>query len=440
MSDEKFVPQSLGINGLGRIGKLSVWHHVERQYFSELVVNVGREVGTSLEDIAQYLEKDSTYGYLHTFLYGCRAKRVIEEINDREGTMRINGVRVKILRKHRNPADIGWRDHNVELVVDATGAFLDPTIPSEDSKGSLRGHLASGAKKVILSAPFKIKDKSKSFPEDTITTVMGINDYAYDHKKHSLISAASCTTTCLAYMVKPLIDYFGAQRILAASMATVHAQTSSQPVLDKLPKAGTTDLRKNRSVANNIILTTTGAAKALAFVIPEMRNIGFIAESVRIPTTTGSLIILVVLIQDESFANPVNREVINNIYKEAEKRYPEGYLIYSEEQNVSSDIIGTPRAAAIIEGTETHTRTAAVRFELDGILRTDSTTLGLEIPPQSEEETQSLSASIIVDKGKRVLQIPVTQAVIYGWYDNELGSYTNMLGDLTVMIARRMRQ
>jgi len=438
MSEEKFVPQSLGLNGLGRIGKLSVWHHVERQYFSELVINVGREVGKSLEDLAQYIEKDSTYGSLHNFIYGCRAKRVIEEINDREGTMRINGVKVKILRKHRNPADIGWRDHNVELVVDATGAFLDPTAPPDDPKGSLRGHLAAGAKKVILSAPFKLKDKSKSFPDDTITTVVGINDYAYDHKKHVIISAASCTTTCLAYMMKPLIDHFGAQRILAASMATVHAATGSQAVLDRLPKAGATDLRKTRSVANNIILTTTGAAKALAFVIPEMKNIGFIAESVRVPITTGSLIILVVLIQDDSFTNPINRETINNIYKEAMKRYPEGYLIYSEEQNVSSDIIGTPRAAAIIEGTETHTRTAAVRFNIDEILKTGSTT-GMEVPP-TEEEIQAQTASIVVEQGRRVLQIPVTQAVIYGWYDNELGSYTNMLGDRTVIVAKMMRQ
>jgi glyceraldehyde 3-phosphate dehydrogenase len=438
MSGEKFVPQSLGINGLGRIGKLSVWHHVERQYFSELVINVGREVGQSLEDLAQYIEKDSTYGSLHNFIYGCRAKRIIEEINDREGTMRINGVKVKILRKHRNPADIGWRDHNVELVVDATGAFLDPTVPPDDPKGSLRGHIAAGAKKVILSAPFKLKDKSKSFPEDTITTVVGINDYAYDHKKHVIISAASCTTTCLAYMMKPLIDHFGAQRILAASMATVHAATGTQAVLDRLPKAGATDLRKTRSVANNIILTTTGAAKALAFVIPEMKNIGFIAESVRVPITTGSLIILVVLIQDDSFTNPINRETINNIYKEAMKRYPEGYLIYSEEQNVSSDIIGTPRAAAIIEGTETHTRTAAVRFNIDEIFRAGSTA-GMEVPP-TEEEIQSQTASIVVEQGRRILQIPVTQAVIYGWYDNELGSYTNMLGDRTVMVAKMMRQ
>ncbi len=435
MNEEKFVPKKLGINGLGRIGKLSIWYHVERQYFSEIVVNVGRQIGTSLEDVAHFIEKDSTYGALHNFLYGCRAKRVIEEINDKEGTMIINGVKVRVLREHRNPAQIGWSNHDVDLVVDCTGAFLDPTVPPDNPKGSLRGHLASGAKKVILSAPFKIKDKSKPMPDDAVTTVEGINDASYDPHKHVLISSASCTTTCLAYMMKPLIDYFGIQRILSASMATVHAQTSSQPVLDRPPKAGATDLRKNRSVANNIILTTTGAARALALVIPEMKNVGFIAESVRIPVTTGSLIILVVLIQDESFTNPVNKDVINNIYKEAMNHYPEGYLIYSEEQNVSSDIIGTPRAAAIIEGHETHTRTAAVRFDIDHIIKA----LG-SIPGNSENsvdaEVIKKALSPLTSAGHGVLQIPVTQAVIYGWYDNELGSYTNLLGDKTINIAK----
>lgn len=98
-------------------------------------------------------------------------------------------------------------------------------------------------------------------PEDAITLVIGINDDKYDHAKHHIISAASCTTTCLSYMIKPLLDYFGPQKILSASMATVHAATGTQQVLDRLPGAGATDLRKNRSIMNNIILTTTGAAK-----------------------------------------------------------------------------------------------------------------------------------------------------------------------------------
>lgn len=437
---ETMVPQKLGINGLGRIAKLSIWHHVERRYFSELVVNIGRDVGQSLDDIALFIEKDSTYGRLHHFLYGCRASRVIEEINDKEGSMRINGVKATFLRKHRNPADIGWKDHAVEIVVDATGAFLDPTVPAEDPKGSVRGHLAAGARKVIVSAPFKIKDKSKEMPPDAVTTVMGINDADFDPKRHVIVSHASCTTTCLAYMVKPLLDYFGPMRILSASMATVHAATPSQQVLDRAPKAKADDLRKTRSVFNNIILTTTGAAKALGLVIPEMKEIGFIAESVRVPVTTGSLIILVVLIQDESMKNPINRHLINDIYRQAQAHFPEGYLRYTDEQNVSSDIIGLPRAAAVIEGHETHTRTAAVRFDLNHVLSVCAA-LSSEQGPSFDVDTalKNVDKTLDADQKARIIQIPVTQAVIYGWYDNELGSYTNMLGDRTVSIAKMLR-
>jgi glyceraldehyde 3-phosphate dehydrogenase len=328
--------------------------------------------------------------------------------------MEINGTPVTILRKDRNPREIPWKSLQVPLVVDTTGKFLDPTASPDQKNGSVLGHLQAGAQKVIVSAPFKIKDKSLPWPEDAITTVFGINDEMYDSRKHRIISGASCTTTCLAYMVKPLLDYFGADRILGASMVTVHAATGSQEVLDRLPDAKAKDLRKNRSMMNNIILTSTGAAKALGLVIPEMKRIGFIAESVRIPTSTGSLIVLVMSLEDEDVENPINRETINQIYQKASQGHMRDYLLYSEEQNVSSDIIGHLRAATIIEGTETHTRTAQLCFDLTRI--------------------PHLKAVL---KGEKncVANIPVTQAVIYGWYDNELGSYTNMLGDLTVKIA-----
>ncbi len=442
-NQDRMVPMKLGINGLGRIAKLSIWHHVDRRYFSELVVNIGREVGVSLADIAHFIEKDSTYGALHTYLHGCRAKRAVEELNEAEGSMRINGVKATFLRKQRNPAAIEWRDHGVELVVDATGAFLDPTVPADDPKGALRGHMVGGVKKVIASAPFKIKDKSKEMPADAVTTVMGINDADYDPVRHVLISNASCTTTCLAYMVKPLLDYFGAQRILSASMTTVHAATSSQQVLDRAAKAKATDLRKNRSVFNNIILTTTGAAKALGLVIPEMKQIGFIAESVRVPVTSGSLIILVMMIQDESMRNPISREKINDVYKQAVNHFPDGYLVFSEEQNVSTDIIGLPRAAAVIEGKENHTRTAAVRIDMDRVLTACAylSSLGESGTSASFDVTQMKAAAEtqLGTQHSKILEVPVTQAVVYGWYDNELGSYTNMLGDRTVSIAEMMQ-
>ena len=409
---------NLGINGLGRIGKLSLWHHVARKYFDEIIVNTGRTVGSSLEDLAHYIERDSTYGALHLYLYGHKAERVISDVDDATGTMRINGVKVKVLRESRNPRDIGWNEHMVKIILDTTGEFLDPTLPSDHSKGSIRGHFEGGAQKVIVSAPFKIKDKSKPMPEDAVTTVMGINDSDYDPRRHRVISNASCTTTCLAHMMKPLINYFGANRILTASMATVHAVTGSQEILDRPAKSNATDLRKNRSVFNNIILTTTGAADTLGLVIPEMKQIGFIAESVRIPTTTGSLIILVVNLQEDLTDEPIRRETINRIYREASEHDHRGYLQYTEEQNVSGDIIGIPRAAAVIEGHEIHTRTAEVALDLQKVCQ--------------------IRKDIQENAGQTVVKIAITQTVIYGWYDNELGGYVNILGDRIVSIAEDM--
>lgn len=404
----------LGINGLGRIGKLTLWNHVARKYFSEIVVNIGRRAGTTLADIAQYIEKDSTYGSLHHYLYGYRAERIITQVDEHKGTMSIDGIPVTVLRESRNPKNIPWKEHGVKVVVEATGSFTNPTVPYDATEGSVRGHLEAGAEKVIISAPFKVKDKNIPMPTDIITIVMGINEEEYDHAKHHIVSGASCTTTCLAHMVKPLIDYFGAEKIISASMDTIHACTGTQAVLDRLPKAGATDLRKTRSVLNNIILTSTGAAKTLGLVIPEMNRIGFMAESVRVPITTGSLIILVITLRDEVDRPPVSRDLINSIYKDAAQREKRGYIKYTDEQNVSSDIVGLIGPAAIIEGHETHTRTAYVSLDVGKLLKLPAEVVSA-IPADPE--------------------IPITNAVIYGWYDNELGSYTHMLGDLTVKIA-----
>jgi glyceraldehyde 3-phosphate dehydrogenase len=410
----------IGINGLGRIGKLTLWHHIGRKYFSEIVVNIGRKVGTKLEDIALYIEKDSTYGLLHNYLYGYKAQRIIENINEENGTMTIDGIPVTILRETRNPKDIGWNKYGVKVVVEATGKFVDPTLQPDAKDGAARGHLEAGAEKVIVSAPFKIKEKGLPIPDDAKTIIMGINDDVYDHTNHRIISAASCTTSCLAFIVKPLLDYFGADKILSLSMATVHASTGSQEVLDRLPNAGATDLRKNRSIMNNIILTSTGAAKTLALVIPEMNKIGFIAESVRVPISTGSLIILVIAMHDEEDNPLINRELINKVFRNATEKEKRGYIKFTEEQNVSSDIIGNFGPVTIIEGNETHTRTAIVSLDLNKFCKMAATSSGEGASPK--------------------LNIPITQAVIYGWYDNELGSYTNILGDLTVMIASKVYQ
>ncbi len=407
----------LGINGLGRIGKLSLWHHVGRKYFDKIVVNVGREVGTSMEDIIHYIERDSTYGRVEAYLNGYQGQPVITDVDAKASTLQMNGIKVKILTNHRNPKDIEWAEHGVNIVVDTTGQFLDPNLSADDPKGSIRGHLEAGAQKVVASAPLKLK-QGAVMPEDAVTTVMGVNDKDYDPICHTIISNASCTTTCLSHMVKPLLDAFGIERVLSASMATIHAATGSQQVLDRLPKTGAVDLRKNRSILNNIILTTTGAAKALQLVIPEMATIGFIAESVRIPTSTGSLIILVMNFQEELNKKPIRRDMINDIYRTAAEQNSNGYLVFTNKQNVSSDIIGTPKAAAVIEGHETHTRTGAININL--------------------EHMQGIDKEVLDSIKDHVGSIQVTQSVIYGWYDNEMASYVNMMGDRTVSIAESL--
>jgi len=407
----------LGINGLGRIGKLSLWHHAGRKYFDKIVINVGREVGTSMEDIIHYIERDSSYGRLEAYLNGYQAESVITDVDLDAFTLTVNGIKVQILKNHRNPKNIEWAAHGVNIVVDTTGQFLDPNLSADDPKGSIRGHLEAGAQKVVASAPFKLK-QGGIMPEDAVTTVMGVNDKDYDPVCHTLISNASCTTTCLSHMVKPLLDAFGIERVLSASMATIHAATGSQQVLDRLPKAGAVDLRKNRSILNNIILTTTGAAKALQLVIPEMATIGFMAESVRIPTSTGSLIILVMNFQEELNKKPIRRDMINDIYRAAAEQNSNGYLVFTNKQNVSSDIIGTPKAGAVIEGHETHTRTGAININL--------------------EHMRGIDKEVLDSIKDHVGSIQVTQSVIYGWYDNEMASYVNMMGDRTVSIAESL--
>jgi glyceraldehyde 3-phosphate dehydrogenase len=410
----------LGINGLGRIGKLSLWHHVSRTYFSELIVNVGRPVGRDLEAVCSVIEKDSTYGSIHRFLFGVNAEPCVHIVDREAGRLEVAGTPVTILQRARDPREIGWREHGVRVVVDTTGAFNDPTPPPDHPGGSLRGHLAAGAEKVIDSAAFKIRDKALSTPEDAVTLIYGCNHEAFDPARHRVVSAASCTTTALAHMVKPLLDHLRESAIMTASMSTVHAVTNSQSTLDTVPKAGDGDLRRNRSALGSIILTSSNAAQALEQVIPEIRQIGFMADSVRVPIPTESLIILNVTFQSQiglDGLSSVDRELLNGIYREAASGMQKGLLVYSEEQNVPADVSGM-RAAVVIEGVETHTRTGFAELDLS------------RVPGIDAELRAHLPASPI--------QVPVTHAKIFGWYDNEYGSYTNLLGDLTVHVHRSL--
>jgi len=406
--------RTLGINGLGRIGKLLLWYQLGRDDFDDIVVNVGRPVGTSLQAVAEYIAKDSTYGPLHRFLHGQAGVRDVQVVDEQRGLIKAYGKNITILREVRNPKDIPWRDHSVALVAECTGAFRDPFAPADSPKGALRGHLAAGAWTVIQSSPFKSKQKGVPLPDDAAMLIHGINDYQFDPAKHKLVSAASCTTTALAHMMRPLLDRDLTRHMITAGMSTVHAVTNSQPLLDAVPKAGAKDLRKTRSALNNIVITSTNAAAALEYVMPEIARIGFMADSVRVPTSTVSLIILNVTFQSEALPDgtiSVERDAINAIYKEAAEGEARGLVKYSDEQNVSADMVGE-NAAVVIEGVETHTRTGFME---------------LTLPSQGTgpEQTQTV-------------RIPLTHVKIFGWYDNEMGSYTYRLAELTSRIAKSM--
>ena len=282
----------------------------------------------------------------------------------------------------RDPAQIPWGDVGADIVVESTGVFT--------SRDGAAAHIEGGAKKVIISAPGKGVDA---------TFVFKVNHEDYDPEAHEVVSNASCTTNCIIPLVKVLQDNFG---IESGYMTTVHAYTNDQSLLDAAHK----DPRRARSAPNNIVPTSTGAARTAGVIYPDLEG-KVDGMAMRVPVADGSITDFVARISGEASADDVNAA-----FQSAADGELSGILEYSEAPLVSSDIIGTPFAAATIEGAETHTRTATIKINLNKI--------------------KGCAAS------EPIMIVPVTQAVIYGWYDNELGSYTNMLADRTISIAEQM--
>jgi len=297
----------VGINGFGRIGRQSLKAMLERHPNDLEVVAVNDLTDTQTN--AHLLKYDSTYG------------RFPGEVEATADSLIVNGHTVKVISQ-RNPAEIPWSDLGVEIVIESTGLFTDA------SKAA--AHLQGGAKKVIISAPAKGED---------LTIVLGVNQDMYDPTKHRIISNASCTTNCLAPAAKVLNDAFGIERGL---MNTIHSYTNDQRILDQVHK----DLRRARSAGTNIIPTTTGAARALALVIPELKG-RFDGMSLRVPTITVSVVDFVAIVRKEA-----TKEAVNDAFKQAASGELQGILDYTDEPLVSSDFRGDFHSA-IIDGLST---------------------------------------------------------------------------------------
>ncbi|MEU2871526.1 type I glyceraldehyde-3-phosphate dehydrogenase [Streptomyces olivoreticuli] len=330
----------VGINGFGRIG---------RNYFRALL-----EQGADIQIVGvNDLTDNATL--VHLLKYDTILGRLKQEVSHTDDSITVGSMTFKTMAE-RDPANLPWAELGADIVIESTGIFT--------KKADAAKHLAAGAKKVLISAPAKDED---------ITIVMGVNQDKYDAANHHVISNASCTTNCVAPMAKVLDENFG---IVKGMMTTVHAYTNDQRILD-FPHS---DLRRARAAAENIIPTSTGAAKATALVLPQLKG-KLDGIAMRVPVPTGSVTDLVLELDRET-----SKEEINAAFQKAAEGQLKGILEYTEDAIVSSDIVNWP---------------ASCTFD----------------------------SSLTMVQGNQVK--------VVGWYDNEWG-YSNRLVDLTVFVGGQL--
>ena len=329
----------IGINGFGRIGRM-VFRAIHQNQAGVLEVAAVNDLADAKMN-AHLLKHDTNYGAFQG------------TVDVKNGDLLVDERPVKVLAE-RDPAKIPWGDLGIDLVIESTGFFTD--------RDGAAGHLNGGAKKVIISAPAK---------GDDVTVVIGVNEATYDPARHTIISNASCTTNCVAPLVKVLNDSFTVKR---GFMSTVHSYTNDQQILDVVHS----DPRRARAAAMNIIPTTTGAARAVGLVLPEL-NGKLHGLAFRVPTSTVSLIDLVVDVERK-----VTAEQVNAVFREAAEGRLEGILAYTEEELVSSDFKGDPHSCIF-----------------------------------------DAPSTLVIDG---------TMVKVLGWYDNEWG-YSNRVADLARIVV-----
>ncbi len=332
----------VAINGFGRIGRSTLRAIFENPDVDVNVVAVNDLVAS--KDLAFLFKYDSVMGQFKG------------DVSHTESSLIINGHEIRVTAE-RDPANLPWKDLGIDVVIESTGFFTDAT--------KARKHLEAGAKKVIISAPAKNED---------ITLALGINDELYNPEQHHIISNASCTTNCLAPMSKVIHQKFG---IKEGFMTTIHSYTMDQRLLDSPHE----DMRRARAAALNIVPTSTGAAKAIGLVIPDLKG-RLDGYAIRVPTPNVSIVDLTVTTE-----KPVTVEAVNQALKEAAQTSLNKIMRYSEEPLVSHDFMGDPHSC-------------------------------------------SIDAKLTMVTGTNTLKV-------VGWYDNEWG-YSNRLAELTQMVANKI--
>jgi glyceraldehyde 3-phosphate dehydrogenase len=337
------MPTKIAINGFGRIGRC--------------IVRAMSERGVKDLDLVAINDLTDARTLAHLYNYDSVHRRAKQRATALEGQIDFGFSKTKIVAE-KDPAKLPWKDLGVDIVLECTGLFTD--------KEKAVAHVTAGAKKVIISAPAKNHD---------VTIVLGVNAEAYDAAKHQIISCGSCTTNCLAPIAKVLLDSFGIQRGL---MTTVHSYTNDQTLLDVPHRKG--DLRRARAGAVNMIPSSTGAAKALSEVIPQLKG-KFDGQSIRVPTMDVSIVDLTLETE-----RPLTKDAIHAAMKAAAEGPMKGILAYTEEPLVSGDFIGDPASS-------------------------------------------TFDATITQVLGDRF-------AKVFSWYDNEWG-FSNRMVELTQLVASK---
>ena len=348
----------LAINGFGRIGRCFVKAALKDREFMNMINIVAINDLTDAKTLAHLFKYDSVFGKFDGAVEVADGSININNNINNNSVLVVNNLTLRVISE-KDPSRLPWKDLNIDIVLESSGKFND----AKDAKK----HIEAGAKKVIISAPAKQPDA---------TILMGINNNLYDNNKHHIVSMASCTTNCLAPVLKVLNDRFGIEN---GYMTTTHAYTNDQNLLD-LPHK---DLRRARAAMMSIIPTTTGAAKAIGTVIPEL-NGKIDGMALRVPVSDGSIADMVLTLKKE-----VNKEEINKVLRDASETELKGIMEYTEEPIVSSDIIGNPHSSIV----------------------------------------DSLSTMVLGDKSKIVK--------VLSWYDNEWGFACRLI-DLIKFIAIMM--
>ena len=374
------INKKIGINGLGRMGKLNLRRLIEQGH-KEIIVNTGRKVGASMADVLKYVMDNSTYGP-----FGATLGNGALKTSFGDDFVQIKNSKVIFLMEERNPKDIPWDKYGVQLVIDTTGKFNFPARSVDYLGGSIRGHFeSSGVERVMISSPIKF-DEGDEMPEDTVMLVRGINDSDYDPEKHRIISCASCSTTALASLLAPLVKYFGAKAFLNAVVTIIHAKTGKQVVLDCLPPAGKSDPCLYRSSKNNFFNSSSGSAEALPLIVHELEKTPFSVASIRVDSETVSLLKVAINLR---VGDPTKESLLKSLYE----GFGSKYIHWLSEPVAAMDVIGAS-GAVFMDGTK------------------------VNVMPIMEMANGDYLETVQLD----------------GYFDNE-GGYAFMMGEIEEMIA-----